>query len=116
MTKKGGISISIVNHHMISIAISRIAGCFHGAIGRCINRGSLRGGKIESCMELGRFINRVYPVPKTRSDSFQVFITNRLNGWCAGEQLFLVFYKTIDFIVGFCLRMNPVPRLSGNCR
>jgi hypothetical protein len=65
MSVEGSIAVAMVDHHMVAIAVARIAGYLYRAVGGGIDRGALGGGEVESCVELGGFINRVYPIAKT---------------------------------------------------
>ena len=65
MAKKRGVSISIMNHNMISITISGIASRFNSSIGCSINGSALGCSEIQSRMKLGGFINGVNAISKT---------------------------------------------------
>jgi hypothetical protein len=107
MAKKSGIPITIMNHYMITVAVPGVTGGFNSSIGGCIDGCTLGRGNIQTSMKFGRFVNRIYTVSQTGGNSFEIFVTYRLNSWCTGQEQFFVFNEVVYFVVGFGLRMDP---------
>ncbi len=106
--EEGGIAIAIINDYMVAITVARVAGDFDGSIGGRVNGGTLRGGKVETCVEFCGFIDGVDPVSKSGCDTAEVFVADWLDGGGTGKQLFLVLNKPIDLGIGFSLVGDPV--------
>ena len=98
----------MVDDHMVAISIAFISSRGYRAIGGGIYGRALWCGKIKSGVEFNGFINRVYPVSKTRSNPVQVFITNRLYGRCMSQQYSLFFIISSISSYDFFWKSNPV--------
>src|SRR4030095_14728109 len=94
----------MVNDNMIAVSIARIARHRDCAICCCINGSSLWCGKIETCMKLYSFIDRVNAVTKPGSNTGKIFITYGLDGRSATEKLLFIFQKVVNFRIRFFLR------------
>ena len=101
----------MVDDNMVTIAVAGVAGDFHRAVGRGIDRGPLGGGEVKTGMELRCFIDRVDPVAEPGGDPAEVFIVDRLDGRRTGQELFFILDEPIDLGIGFGLVGHPGAQL-----
>src|ERR1043165_5463450 len=74
------ITIAMIDDHMIAItSVIKTRVCYN-PIGRCIYRSTYCSCKIESCMHLGRLINRIDTITKARCNMIERFVRHRLYG------------------------------------
>src|SRR5579859_5165792 len=116
MPIQGAIAIAVVDHDVVAIAVTRIAGHFHRSVRRCIDRRALGGGKIEPGVKLGGLVDGVDTISKTGGDAVEVLVADGLNGRSTGQELFLVLDKTVDLYIGLALIGHPGGELvEGGC-
>ena len=72
MSVKGFITITMIDHDVISISISLIARNPYYSVCCCIDRGSLWSSEIKTRMKLYCFINRIDTITKAGGYSFKI--------------------------------------------
>jgi hypothetical protein len=111
MAIQRGITIAMVDDDVVAITVAGVAGDFHRAVGRSIDRSPLRGGKVKAGMELRCFIDRIDPIAEPGGDPAEVFVADRLDGRRAGQELLLILDEPIDLGIGFSLVGHPGAQL-----
>src|SRR5690625_1829487 len=73
------ISVSVINHNMISISADTVVGAYNLSFTCGINRSSARRTKVHAVMKLFGFCKRIRTISVTRSHAVHIFIPNGLN-------------------------------------
>src|SRR5580658_4615008 len=61
---QGSVAVTVVDHHMVTITVTRIAGHLNDAVGGSIDRRPLWSGKVKPGVEFSGLVNGVDPVAK----------------------------------------------------